>query len=501
MTDNQLFIKVEREHDLRMKVFVPWQRKDWIQKIRELPDRAWNKEERYWSLPKTVSTLTVLKSLFGKTLSIVDGLEFCTTPKISGTSNQRVGGFRKVEFPFDLKLLQIPKDLLLEEIRQGERTFKVFVGDKIRMRKVNEEWLQVWVAYDKREWIGVIKDIDGRKWHVDSKSWVIPYVKDSLRRLWKLVGSKHIQYDFKIKSDIPDEFKLAQKQGRKSPKFPLNDMQQRAITAFEEKLMLEHKAWRTRKTYVGLFRRFLTHFPEVRPSSISREQIEKYIIYKKQENVSDSQLNQLINCLNCFYIRILKQEEKVVKLERPKKKKKLPNVFSLEEVEKLLKVCVNLKHKCMLILIYSGGLRRSEVLNLRVNDLHFDRKTLFIKNAKGGKDRFTFFSDVARKYLKTYLTQYEPRYYLFEGQYGGRYGESSIQKVFDEAKKKAKVLPNVSIHGLRHSFATHLIEKRVPLHVVQELLGHNSIKTTEIYLHISNKFRAALKSPLDDLKI
>jgi len=294
---------------------------------------------------------------------------------------------------------------------------------------------------------------------------------------------------------------LPKKQKKKSPKFKLNEMQKRAVIAFEEKLLLEHKAWRTIKTYKGLFTHFLAYFPKTRPSKISKKQIEKYMVYKKQENASDSQMNQLINVLNCFFIRILEQPEKVVRLERPKKKKKLPNVFSLEDIERLLKSCTNLKHKCMLILIYSGGLRRSEVLNLKVEDLNFERKTLFIKNAKGGKDRYTFFSDIARKYLKKYIIVKEPNYYLFEGQYGGRYGESSIQKVFDVAKKRSKVQPNVTIHGLRHSFATHLIEKRVPLHVVQELLGHYSIKTTEIYLHISNKFRAALKSPLDDLEI
>ena len=212
-------------------------------------------------------------------------------------------------------------------------------------------------------------------------------------------------------------------------------------------------------------------------------------------------MNQLINALNCFFIRILEQEEKVARMKRPKKKRKLPNVLSLEEMERLLKACDNLKHKSMLILVYSSGLRKSEVLNLRVEDLSFERKTLFVKNAKGGKDRYTFFADVAQKYLKEYIKQYQPRYYLFEGRTGGRYGESSIQSIYENARVKSKVNRFVTLHGLRHSFATHLSEKNVPLHVLQDLLGHSSIKTTEIYLHISNKFRQELKSPLDDLNI
>lgn len=518
MNKQQLVVRVEPEHDTRVKVFVPWQRKDWIQQIRSLPNRAWNKGQQYWSVPKNEATFQQLIQLFGKDLKIAAALAsqkevptidkktaiklpktcIMATPehlaKSKGTYQKRTG------------IITIPKNSVpaakfFKTIQQGERTFKVFIGEQIILEKANNEWLVLWVSYDKKGWIEVVKNIPGRKWETEGKYWCIPYVKDSLKRLWKLIGKEHLQYSFDINPNIPDEFMIERKLKIKAAKFKLNDMQKKAITAFEEKLMLEHKAWRTKKTYKGLFTHFLAYFPNTKPSSISKEQIEAYIIYKIQENTSDSQLNQLINCLNCFFRRILEQEEKVVKLERPKKKKKLPNVFSLGEVEKLLKACVNLKHKCMLILVYSGGLRRSEVLNLRVDDLHFDRKTLFIKNAKGGKDRFTFFADSARKYLKEYLEQYQPRYYLFEGQTGGRYSETSIQTIYDKARKKAAVSRFVTLHGLRHSFATHLIEKRVPLHVVQDLLGHHSIKTTEIYLHISNKFRKELKSPLDDLEL
>ena len=136
-----------------------------------------------------------------------------------------------------------------------------------------------------------------------------------------------------------------------------------------------------------------------------------------------------------------------------------------------------------------------------MEDLNFHRKTIFVRDGKGGKDRYTLFSDIAQKYIKDYFAQYNPTYYVFEGQHGGRYSESSLQKVFDTARKKAKVPSNVTIHGLRHSFTSHLMEKGVPLKAIQELLGHASIKTTEIYLHLSNKYRRELRSPLDDLDI
>ena len=160
------------------------------------------------------------------------------------------------------------------------------MGQKIVIRKGNESWLQVWVPYDKKGWIEVVKNIPGRKWEIEGKFWLVPYVKDSLKRLWHIIGKQHIQYDFKINTNIPNDFILPKKQVKKSPKFELNGMQKRAIIAFEEKLLLEHKAWRTIKTYKGLFTHFLAYFPDTKPSSISKNQIEQYIIYKKQENTS-----------------------------------------------------------------------------------------------------------------------------------------------------------------------------------------------------------------------
>jgi len=266
-------------------------------------------------------------------------------------------------------------------------------------------------------------------------------VKESLKRLDNLIGKQFLHYTFELDSTVPATFQVAKQKKARPYSVQLKEVQHKAVIALEEKLLLENKRWRTIKTYKNLFTHFLAYFPNSKPSTISKAQIEEYIILKKQDNISDSQLNQLINTLNCFYIRLLKQEEKVVRLERPKRKKKLPNVYSLEEVELLLKALDNLKHKSQLILIYSGGLRRSEVLNLRVEDLNFNRKTIFVRDSKGGKDRYTFFSDIAQKYIRDYLKQYQPSYYLFEGQHGGRYGDSSLQKIFDMARKKSKVSP------------------------------------------------------------
>ncbi len=501
-----LLVKVLPEHDFRVKVFVPYQQKDWIMKIKSLPNRAWNKEEQYWSVPKTKEVFIQLQQLFGNVLEVDLSIQWIIN---EGKIVSAQAGNAHKEIPSGSYRERCIKDRLAttiteknyQTIKTADRTVKTIVGQKIIIEQENEDWLRVFVPYDKKGWIAIVKDIPGRKWQVEGTYWLIPYVQDSLNRLFSLIDQKYIQLAFELNVNIPDFYKIKEKEIRRKPSIKLNVIQQKALVAFEEKLLLENKAWRTRKTYKGLFAHFLAYFPDDKPSSISKVQIVQYIIFKKQDHISDSQLNQLINCLNCFFIRILKQEDKVIKLERPKKKRKLPNVFSLEEMELLLKAVTNLKHKCMLILVYSGGLRRSEVLNLGVQDLNFNRKTLFIKNAKGGKDRYTFFSDIAQKFLKEYLKQYQPKYYLFEGQTGGRYSETSLQSIYEKARKSARLSRTITLHGLRHSFATHMVEKGVPLHVVQELLGHSSIKTTEIYLHISNKFRKELKSPLDDLNI
>ena len=172
----------------------------------------------------------------------------------------------------------------------------MYKRQQIIIEKENEEWLQVYVPYDKKGWIEVVKDIPGRKWNVENKYWLVPYVQDSLKRLWNLIGKDYIQLSFDINSDIPAEFRIKRQSNKRLPSYQLNEIQQKALVAFDEKMMLENKAWRTRKTYKSLFAHFLAYFPSTKLSSISKEQIEEYIIFKKQDHISDSQLNQLINC-------------------------------------------------------------------------------------------------------------------------------------------------------------------------------------------------------------
>ena len=153
------------------------------------------------------------------------------------------------------------------------------------------------------------------------------------------------------------------------------------------------------------------------------------------------------------------------------------------------------------MLIYSGGLRLGEVTQLLVNDINFEVKRLFIRKGKGKKDRFTILSDKAAVILKQYINEYKPKHWLFEGQTGGQYSERSVQEIFMKAKVASKINPLATTHTLRHSFATHLLEAGIDLVHIQELLGHESLKTTELYLHLSAKSFNEIKSPLDSLDL
>lgn len=176
----------------------------------------------------------------------------------------------------------------------------------------------------------------------------------------------------------------------------------------------------------------------------------------------------------------------------------MPKVLSKNEVKKILDSCSNIKHYCILLLIYSAGLRRSELINLKVSDINSERMIINIIGAKGKKDRISLLSENTLKLLRKYYKKYKPVNYLFEGMNGGKYSPTSVAKILKKATLKAGLQKNVTPHMLRHSFATHLLEQGTDLRYIQELLGHNSSKTTEIYTHVSKKAIAKIKNPVDD---
>lgn len=216
---------------------------------------------------------------------------------------------------------------------------------------------------------------------------------------------------------------------------------------------------------------------------------------------SISMRHSLINAVLYYYRNVLGRLDYKNGIIRPKKDKELPHVLSKETVQAILTNCENLKHRTMLSLTYSSGLRVGEILKLKVGDIDSNRMLITVRGGKGKKDRIVMLSEKILLLLREYFIEYRPKDFLFEGQYGAKYSEASLRKVFQKACVKAKVLERPTLHWLRHSFATHLLEAGTDIRYIQQLLGHASTKTTEIYTHVSTKHIGMIRSPLDDLDI
>lgn len=270
------------------------------------------------------------------------------------------------------------------------------------------------------------------------------------------------------------------------------------MKAFIEMLKLRRYSSNTLGAYEMQLKRLFTHYKDRLPSSLTEHDMLMYIQdVLVPAGVSPSYQNQAINAFKCYFENFLGREKINLAYQRARVTVRLPVVLSQDELRGIFASVKNMKHRCILFLIYSSGLRVGEAVNLNVNDIDSRRMLLHIRNGKGGKDRFTILSDQALKLLRDYYKQYRPKKYLFEGVHGGRYSVRSIQQMFTNAASRAGIQKRVSVHSLRHSFATHLLESGVDIRYIQELLGHESSKTTEIYTHVSSRELSKIESPLD----
>lgn len=279
----------------------------------------------------------------------------------------------------------------------------------------------------------------------------------------------------------------------------MNTIQQ--LEAFKSFMNYRRYSKNTIKTYSDALQSF---FKFNATENIEELTIEHLIKFNNEHilknNYSASYQNQVINAIKLFYRNRFNRTMEVDFIQRPRREKRLPNVLSKAEVKSILEAPINLKHRAMLSLIYACGLRRSELLNLTLKDILSDRHLIFIQQSKGKKDRMLPVSDKLICMLREYYRAYKPKTWLFEGQIPGeQYSERSLQLVLNQALNKAKIKKPVTLHWLRHSYATHLLENGTDLRYIQELLGHSSSKTTEIYTHVSTHSIQKIKSPFDDL--
>ncbi|WP_075344177.1 site-specific tyrosine recombinase/integron integrase [Tenacibaculum agarivorans] len=267
--------------------------------------------------------------------------------------------------------------------------------------------------------------------------------------------------------------------------------------SYLNKLEIKKYANNTIKTYVACFEKFMNYFFSKHIDDLNENDIRDYLMYLVQNNSSNSYINQSINAIKFYYEIVLGLPNRFYNIERPRKEKKLPVILSKQEAKLLISVTKNIKHKCIIALLYSSGLRRNELINLKIQDIDSKRMVIKVNDAKGNKDRYTLLADSILNDLREYYKIFTPKTYLFEGQKGNKYSASSIANIITNAAKKAKINKKVTPHTLRHSFATHLLENGTDLRYIQVLLGHNSSKTTEIYTHVATNNFGSIKNPLD----
>ena len=233
---------------------------------------------------------------------------------------------------------------------------------------------------------------------------------------------------------------------------------------------------------------------------VTSGQVKDFLHYSIAErNLSVSYVNQMISAVKILQTDVLGRNWESIRIKRPRGIKNLPVVLSKEEIKSIIETTRNLKHRAILALIYSAGLRISEAVNLRPSDIDSDRKQIRIAG-KGNKYRYTLLSSYTLDMLRMYWRAYRPLRYLFEGQKKGQpVSRGTIQKVFREACRRAGIKKQATIHSLRHSFATHLLENGVNLKIIQSLLGHSFLRTTSIYLHVTRFDPSSVKSPFDDI--
>lgn len=346
----------------------------------------------------------------------------------------------------------------------------------------------------------IIKGLDGVKWDIESRFSYIENKKDNLNIVYSIfkgvawIDGKYFFLNKPINTKIEEPNYSAKKEynlreGKKCP------------DEYIDKLQVLRYSKNTLNVYVSLFEKFINFYENKKLISLDENDINIYMKHLVISKKSHSFQNLSINAIKFYFEIVLGLPNRYYRIERPRKKEILPTVLSVAEVSRIIKVVENIKHKAILITIYSAGLRISECMNLKIRDINSDRKLIFVRNSKGGKDRYSILGDRTIEILRKYYKTHKPSEYLFEGQMGGKYSVSSVRKILKRALKKANINTPATIHTLRHSFATHLLEKGVNLRYIQNLLGHASPKTTEIYTRVSSTGISEIINPIDQLDL
>ena len=336
----------------------------------------------------------------------------------------------------------------------------------------------IWISFEKdKELIAHLRAQTKARWSATKKKW---YVADTRRH----------RVLFGLPEEITGKAVLAKIHLINLPEFK----------RFQEHLVLKGYSANTLRTYSTEFAQLLYVMKGNPIQELTTERLRSYFLYCHEKlKLSESEIHSRMNAVKFYFEQVLHRQKMFFDIPRPKKKLLLPKMLNKAEIKKIIAATENPKHALILKVCYGMGLRVSEVVALKLSDIDSAEMLVRIEQGKGKKDRIAVLPESLLPELREYYLNYRPKVYLFEGQEGGAYSVRSAQAVFKKAMEKAGIKKKVGIHGLRHSFATHLLETGTDIRFIQELLGHNSIKTTQIYTHVTDLSKSKIKSPLDSL--
>jgi site-specific recombinase XerD len=367
----------------------------------------------------------------------------------------------------------------------------------------NSWWIFIYFEYDS-SLIQQIRKIKAT-YSNSHKAWYVGYTIKDLENIYSALKDVALIEDSKVieassGTDVKTVTKSASviKSTATTPNVKVNEIQ--IPERYLKTLLHRRFSDATFKTYTSLFKRFMVYFKDEELDLITKDQIVDYLLHLiKTKNISTSTQNQVINAIKFYYEKVLNRESQKYWINRPQREFKLPTILSEEEVLIFMKAITNIKHLTIVSLLYSAGLRRGEIINLKKGDIDMNRKQIKVAKGKGKKDRMTVLSAFMGELLVKYVKEYKPTYWLFESPNRTQYSASSIAMIIKKAAKKAEITKHVTPHVLRHSFATHLMDQGIETRYIQTLLGHNSIETTALYTYVSTRSIEQIKSPLDKI--
>lgn len=351
-----------------------------------------------------------------------------------------------------------------------------------------------------------IKTIPGRLWDDEEKFWTVPKTQESLKTLRERLADHQLMInDPELQRLIPTaplpdhDRRSGPADRRQTPRTPATDRRGADIPAyFARQLRIRNYKPRTIKLYKNILLDFHRYFSGKSLKDLAKDHIDLYLAFLvEQHGVSASRIAQVTSALKFLYNDLLGRKEIMINVKYPRMDKQIPKVLNREDVLRITESIHNPKHKLIISLLYAAGLRISEVARLRVRDIDLLNLTLFVRGGKGHKDRLSIFSAKLVDLLKKFMENKQAAGFLFPGTVReGHIAERTIQNIFEHALKESNIRKNATCHTLRHSFATHLLESGVDLRYIQELLGHASVQTTQIYTHVRNPAKSRILSPL-----